>query len=109
MLGGLNFSSFILFWPTDQERPRVASCPKDIKKETNKNSVRVTWDYPVFEDNYDRPPVQLRINSNRNPGVLFPWGRYQVLYTATDRAGNKASCEFFVEVGRKLFYFLKEV
>ena len=80
----------------------MASCPKDIKKQTNKNEIRVTWAYPVFEDNFDRPPVQLRITSNRNPGALFPWGRYQVMYTASDRAGNKATCEFFIEVGRKL-------
>ena len=80
----------------------MASCPMDIKKQTNKNEIRVTWAYPVFEDNFDRPPVQLRITSNRNPGALFPWGRYQVLYTASDRAGNKATCEFFIEVGRKL-------
>lgn len=102
VLGGFNFSLFISFWSTDKERPRVDSCPKDIKKQTNQNSIRVTWDYPVFEDNFDRPPVQLRINSNRNPGASFPWGRYDVLYTATDRAGNNATCEFFVEVGRKL-------
>ena len=80
----------------------MSSCPKDIKTQTNQNEVRVTWDYPEFEDNFDKPPVQLRITSNRNPGAQFPWGRYQVLYEATDRAGNKAACEFFVEVGRKL-------
>ncbi|KAJ7392967.1 calcium ion binding [Desmophyllum pertusum] len=61
--------------------------------------IRVTWAYPVFEDNFDRPPVQLRISSNRNPGVLFPWGRYQVVYRASDRAGMRATCEFYVEVG----------
>ena len=60
----------------------------------------------MFEDNFDKPPVQLRIISNRNPGALFPWGRYQVLYTASDRAGNKATCEFYVEVGRKLIEFI---
>ena len=80
----------------------MSTCPKDIKKQTNQNEIRVTWDYPVFEDNFDKPPVQLRITSNRNPGAIFPWGRYQVLYEASDRAGNKATCEFFVEVGRKL-------
>ena len=59
----------------------------------------------MFEDNFDKPPVQLLITSNRNPGANFPWGRYQVLYEASDRAGNKATCEFFVEVGRKLKVF----
>jgi len=77
----------------------VSSCPNDIKKQTNDNEIRVTWDYPVFEDNVDKPPEQLLISSNRNPGANFPWGRYQVLYEASDRAGNKATCEFFVEVG----------
>ena len=84
----------------------MSSCPKDIKKQTNENEIRVTWDYPVFEDNFDKPPVQLRITSNRNPGANFPWGRYQVLYEASDRAGNKANCEFFVEVGRKSKVFV---
>lgn len=80
----------------------MATCPKDIKRQTNQNEIRVTWNYPVFEDNYDKPPVQLHISSNKNPGVLFSWGRHQVIYEARDRAGNKATCEFFVEVGRKL-------
>lgn len=84
----------------------MSSCPKDIKKQTNQNEIRVTWVYPVFEDNFDKPPVQLLITSNRNPGAIFPWGRYQVLYEASDRAGNKATCEFFVEVGRKLKVFI---
>lgn len=84
----------------------MSSCPKDIKKQTNNNEIRVTWDYPEFEDNFDKPPVQLLITSNRNPGANFPWGRYQVLYEASDRAGNKANCEFYVEVGRKLKAFL---
>lgn len=83
----------------------MSSCPKDIKKQTNNNEIRVTWDYPEFEDNFDKPPVQLLITSNRNPGANFPWGRYQVLYEASDRAGNKANCEFYVEVGRKLKVF----
>lgn len=96
---GLTATCTLQITVSDRERPRVASCPKDVKKQTNQNEIRVTWDYPVFEDNFDRPPVQLRINSNRNPGASFPWGRYQVLYTANDRAGNKATCEFFVEVG----------
>ncbi|XP_067039280.1 sushi, von Willebrand factor type A, EGF and pentraxin domain-containing protein 1-like isoform X1 [Acropora muricata] len=96
---GLTSTCTLLITVLDKERPRVASCPSDIKKQTNQNEIRVTWNYPVFQDNFDRPPVQLRINSNRNPGALFPWGRYQVLYLATDRAGNKATCEFYVEVG----------
>ena len=90
-----------LYIPADLERPRMLSCPDDIKHETNRNEIRVMWPYPEFEDNFDRPPVQLRITSNRNPGVLFPWGRYEVVYTATDRAGNSGNCKFFVEVGRK--------
>ena len=86
--------------PTDKERPRVSFCPSDIKRQSE-NAVRVTWNYPTFEDNFDKPPVQLHITSNRNPGVEFPWGIYPVIYEASDRAGNKAKCEFNVEVGRK--------
>lgn len=79
----------------------MSSCTSDVKHQTNKNEIRVTWDYPVFVDNFDKPPVQLSISSNRNPGQLFPWGRHRVNYEATDRAGNSAKCEFYVEVGRK--------
>ncbi|KAJ7392959.1 hypothetical protein OS493_008200 [Desmophyllum pertusum] len=96
---GLSASCTLQITVSDKERPRVSSCPPDIKKQTEQNEIRVTWDYPVFEDNFDVPPVQLRISSNRNPGALFPWGRYHVVYTASDRAGNKATCEFYVEVG----------
>ncbi|KAJ7392907.1 hypothetical protein OS493_008144 [Desmophyllum pertusum] len=84
---------------SDQERPRVSSCPPDIKIQTELTEIRVTWDYPVFEDNFDKQP---RISSNRNPGTNFPWGRYHVVYTATDQAGNEALVKFYVEVGRKL-------
>ncbi|XP_078371988.1 uncharacterized protein LOC144655582 isoform X3 [Oculina patagonica] len=97
---GLTATCTLQITVSDKERPRVASCPKDIKKQTNQNEIRVTWDYPVFEDNVDKPPAhQLRISSNKNPGVLFPWGRVQVVYEASDSAGNKATCEFMVEVG----------
>ncbi|KAJ7392969.1 Coagulation factor 5/8 C-terminal domain, discoidin domain [Desmophyllum pertusum] len=96
---GLSASCTLQITVSDKERPRVSSCPPDIKKQTSENEIRVTWDYPVFEDNFDRPPVQLRISSNRNPGILYPWGRYQVVYTASDRARNEATCEFYVEVG----------
>ncbi|XP_027046383.1 sushi, von Willebrand factor type A, EGF and pentraxin domain-containing protein 1-like isoform X1 [Pocillopora damicornis] len=95
---GLESKCTLQITVSDTERPRVDFCPSDIKRESE-NAVRVTWEYPRFEDNLDKPPVQLLISSNRNPGVEFPWGIYPVVYEASDRAGNKAKCEFTVEVG----------
>ncbi|XP_031554183.1 sushi, von Willebrand factor type A, EGF and pentraxin domain-containing protein 1-like [Actinia tenebrosa] len=94
---GNNASCFWQVTVKDTERPTAVTCPDDIKVETNQNLIRVNWKYPTFVDNYDKPP--LRISSNKNPGVLFPWGKHKVIYTAFDRANNNGSCEFFVEVG----------
>ncbi|KAJ7392909.1 Sushi, von Willebrand factor type A, EGF and pentraxin [Desmophyllum pertusum] len=60
---GLSASCTLQITVSDKERPRVSSCPPYIKKQTDKNEIRVTWDYPVFVDNFDRPPVQLRIST----------------------------------------------
>lgn len=86
----------------DKERPSVVKCPDDIKIRTNKQQERVAWDYPTFKDNYDKEPQNpLRITSNANPGTSMTWGVHKVVYTAYDRAQNNASCEFFIDVGRK--------
>ncbi|XP_032235848.2 sushi, von Willebrand factor type A, EGF and pentraxin domain-containing protein 1 [Nematostella vectensis] len=82
----------------DKERPKVTFCPDDIHIETNKNSERVTWLYPTFVDNSLPPDQPIRVTSNRNPGVRFHWGKYQVKYTAFDQANNNATCEFYVQV-----------
>ncbi|XP_020898704.1 sushi, von Willebrand factor type A, EGF and pentraxin domain-containing protein 1 isoform X2 [Exaiptasia diaphana] len=97
---GNSASCFYHITVKDTERPSVVSCPDDIKVRTSLNNERVSWSYPTFKDNYDKPPHNpLRITSNTNPGNSFTWGVHKVMYTAFDRANNNASCEFFVDVG----------
>lgn len=52
-----------------------------------------TWDPPIATDN-----CNVTITSTHEPGDEFPMGRTVVQYTASDAAGNQATCSFNVIV-----------
>ena len=54
----------------------------------------VSWTPPRGFDNAGPP----RITCTRSRGENFPLGRTEVVYTATDAAGNTATCSFNVMV-----------
>ncbi|SNR39231.1 SprB repeat-containing protein, partial [Maribacter sedimenticola] len=82
--------------PVDNTPP-VITCPGDIVFDSF-SSVEcgdiVNWDAPIVTDNF--PGVT--VTSNFNSGDLFPIGTTEVVYTATDAAGNQAECKFMVTV-----------
>ena len=71
----------------DNELPTVVNCPADITR----CSEYITWVPPVFTDNCTH---NLSVVSNYTPGANFPVGTTTVIYTATDAAGNVATCSF---------------
>ena len=84
--------------PVDNTPPVITSCPEPIVNDSFASNDEcgdfVTWEPPTATDNL--PGVTL--TSNYMPGDLFPFGTTEVTYTATDTAGNHASCSFMVTV-----------
>tara|TARA_R110002051_G_scaffold1246_1_gene6850 strand:- start:2529 stop:7148 length:4620 start_codon:yes stop_codon:yes gene_type:complete len=81
--------------------PPVINCPADIVFDSFDNQQCggiVNWDTPIVTDNL--PGVT--VTSNFNSGDLFPFDTTEVNYTATDAAGNQASCSFMVTVNDKV-------
>jgi hypothetical protein len=75
------------------EKPKLLECPKDVTIISAKDKERVSWDDPKFQDNYDPQP---RIASNQLTGTFFYYGKTKITYTATDKSGNVATCQFNV-------------
>lgn len=79
----------------DTEDP-VVVCPADITQDSDPGvcEASVTWTIPTPTDNC--PGVS--IAGTHTPGDIFPVGTTTVVYTATDAAGNTASCSFDITV-----------
>ena len=81
----------------DEEPPQVVSCPGSMVIKTKGSSEIVHWEEPVFQDNSGKE-VRV-INSDLPSGFIFFCGLMEtVYYIAEDQAGNKAICEFTVDV-----------
>ncbi|XP_071787761.1 uncharacterized protein [Asterias amurensis] len=82
---------------TDEEPPQVVSCPGSMAIKTKGSSEIVHWEEPVFQDNSGKEVTV--INSDLSSGFTFSCGLMEtVYYIAEDQAGNKAICEFTVDV-----------
>lgn len=81
---------------TDDQNPVIATCPDDFVMETNINqcTANISWATPVFQDNCGITEVL----NNLEPNQSYAVGTHNVLYTATDAAGNTAECSFSFEV-----------
>ncbi|HEY0655634.1 MAG TPA: HYR domain-containing protein [Chryseosolibacter sp.] len=78
----------------DRTAPVLANCPASITASTSDGcTASVTWVPPSVTDN-----CQVTISSTHQPGASFSIGTTRVTYTATDAAGNQASCSFDVIV-----------
>ncbi|XP_038073739.1 tenascin-R-like [Patiria miniata] len=91
---------------TDDESPILEGCPVEALTYVppTANSGPVSWTPPRGIDNAGPP----RITCTRSRGESFPLGRTEVMYTATDAAGNSATCTFNAVVkveipGNKIF------
>ncbi|XP_071786631.1 uncharacterized protein [Asterias amurensis] len=82
---------------TDEEPPQVLSCPGSMAIKTKGSSEIVHWEEPIFQDNSGKEVTV--INSDLPSGFTFFCGLMEtVYYIAEDQAGNKAICEFTVDV-----------
>ena len=80
----------------DVEAPVIVNCPANV---TVSNTVGncdgvATWMAPTATDNCG----VASLTSSHNSGDIFPVGTTTVIYTATDSAGNIATCRFSVTV-----------
>ncbi|CAH1274490.1 NOTCH2 [Branchiostoma lanceolatum] len=80
----------------DIESPRFTHCPRDINMYADRGNTTafVNWTLPVAEDNSGTTPT---LTSNICPRVLSV-GEHDIVYVATDEAGNEQTCEFTVKV-----------
>ena len=80
----------------DTVPPVLSNCPDTIivNNDAGLCSAVVTWTEPTATDNCST----VTISRTHNPGDTFPVGTTQVMYIATDFAGNADTCVFQVVV-----------
>jgi hypothetical protein len=80
----------------DREAPKI-TCPANItvKEEFGKGYAVVNYDAPTVTDN-----CSATVSCLPQSGSQFPVGTTEVTCTATDDAGNKATCTFKVTVSK---------
>lgn len=86
-----------LIIPADVERPSFGlTCPGDIKRyaDKGKNYTEVTWSPVEATDNSGMPP---NVTSSGVESRYYN-GKHEVVYNATDEAGNYKICKFHVIV-----------
>jgi len=75
--------------------PVLTECPADIIVSTGDPMGQVVeWKSPLASDNCSQPKLKV----THEPGAQFPLGDTQVIYSATDNAGNTSTCSFTVVV-----------
>ena len=86
-----------LFSHPDVEDPVVDFCESPPEFITSTSDVDIEWDEPIFHDN---SRGDLTITQTHQFG-RFPFGNTDVVYTATDGAGNSVTCNISVVLQRK--------
>ncbi|MBK6264359.1 HYR domain-containing protein [Marivirga sp. S37H4] len=80
----------------DETMPVFSGCPADISISTTSScEATVDWTEPSASDNCS---TELTATGSHSPGDVFPLGTTEVVYTATDEAGNTSTCTFNVTV-----------
>jgi HYR domain len=80
---------------SDITPPAITGCPTNISVSLSSGcSTAVSWTAPTATDNCG----DVTLTSTHNPGHTFAKGTTLVTYTATDDAGNTATCSFNVTV-----------
>ncbi len=80
----------------DDQAPVISNCPDNLTVGTADGTQRGTavWTAPSAVDNVGVASLA----SNFAPGASFPLGETLVIYTASDAAGNSATCQFTITV-----------
>ncbi|MDZ7878987.1 MAG: HYR domain-containing protein [Saprospiraceae bacterium] len=79
----------------DSLPPVFNNCPANINLTARGTTTVAAWTQPTVTDNCATPSV----SSNYASGQAFPLGTTTVIYTATDRLNNTATCRFSVIIG----------
>ncbi|MBX7242026.1 MAG: HYR domain-containing protein [Bacteroidia bacterium] len=82
---------------TDNQPPVLTNCPSNISQFNDPNicGAAVTWVAPGATDNCS---VTVTQTGGLSSGSVFPIGLSTVAYTATDAAGNTATCQFTITI-----------
>lgn len=80
----------------DKEPPKVEHCPGDLWVIARNGSAIVNWDEPRFTDNIGVVSI-IEQNGHRSGQTLL-WGSYDIVYIASDAAGNSAICNFKISL-----------
>jgi hypothetical protein len=80
----------------DTQIPVFNNCPTNQTLNTTGTCANATWTAPTASDNCSTPSV----SSNFTSGNCFNLGTTTVTYTATDAKGNRAVCNFNINVNR---------
>lgn len=96
-IGGKRFDCEFKVVVEDQERPTI-ECPEDevVEVAAGQSSAKVQYIQPLATDNC--PDVATTLMDGLASGSAFPIGRTEVVFVATDKAGNSADCKFTVTV-----------
>ena len=79
---------------TDNVAPVLSNCPAPVTVSATSNcEATANWAPPTATDN-----CAASLSSSHTPGAIFPLGSTIVTYTASDNAGNTATCSFTVTV-----------
>ncbi|XP_078369574.1 sushi, von Willebrand factor type A, EGF and pentraxin domain-containing protein 1-like [Oculina patagonica] len=87
--------------PCKDIQPPVLKCPDNIITNTSKGkpTSSIVWSVQVTDNSVDVDPNSvIQVRSSHESGQELPIGRTAIRVTATDGAGNVASCDFEVEV-----------
>jgi uncharacterized repeat protein (TIGR01451 family) len=79
----------------DVVRPVLSACPANQNLVTRATCLAATWSAPTATDNCTANPT---VSGTSSSGFCFPVGSNAVTYTATDAAGNTATCRFTIAV-----------
>ena len=88
----------LIFLPTDITPP-VFSCTssKDVRLPHSENQLLVYWDVPSARDSTGEAVV-VAASPNLHPPAVLKAGQNKFTYTATDKAGNNATCDVVINV-----------
>ncbi|PFX23090.1 Low-density lipoprotein receptor-related protein 6 [Stylophora pistillata] len=78
----------------DLEPPKISSCPSGIHITSAKKLTQVFLPGVVVTDNVG----VFKFMTSRPNGSDFTWGKHNITYTALDAAGNRATCDFRIEI-----------
>ncbi|XP_015174373.1 PREDICTED: sushi, von Willebrand factor type A, EGF and pentraxin domain-containing protein 1-like isoform X2 [Polistes dominula] len=82
----------------DKEPPMVENCvdPPVIFTDRETGAINISWNEPGF---YDNSKLLIRIEQSHKPeDNVFPIGKTQIVYNATDMYGNIANCVLNITV-----------